>query len=1107
MLELKDIVKRYETGDNVVNALAGVSLCFRESEFVSILGASGCGKTTLLNIVGGLDRYTQGDLVINGRSTRFFKDSDWDTYRNHSVGFVFQSYNLIPHQTVLANVELALTLSGVSKSERKARAIEALSKVGLGDQLHKKPNQMSGGQMQRVAIARALVNDPDILLADEPTGALDTQTSVQIMELLKEVAKDRLVIMVTHNPELAEQYSTRIVKLSDGLVIDDSNPITAEEYYALKEKDEAAIIEAKKDKKAKKKTEKNKSMSFGTAISLSMKNLMTKKGRTIMTSFAGSIGIIGIALILAVSTGVTGFINDVQRDTLSSFPISIYDEEADLSQMMSSMMEAGESSGNSENKDDAVYSNPILFDLIHSMTSAEVKTNNLKPFKEWLDDRNNNELGEYVSGVHYTYDIDLNMYVKDPNGEYTKADIGALFSDLMGNSSSSSSMMSMSSSFGAYDVWCEMIPGEPSSNKEDQALISDMIYDQYELVDGDWPTKKNEILLVLNSNNEISDMALYTLGFITKDEMLDTIMSAMRGDDDYTSETKRLEFSEIIGKNYKLILNDAYYNYNKDTGLWDNVSDKSEIMKLRIENGYDVTISGIIKPKPEASSTVLSGTLAYTSALTDHVITETLNTELAKAQLSEKNSNFNVFTGLPFVDENKDDMSNEEKLQALKDYLAEATPAEKAELYLNIMTTPDDEYVSSTLAQYKEQFFGEGELTSEEKRAKLAELLSQQSELEGLDYESILSLIDAYTDEELEEMLDGYLTQIIITGYRDRETAKIKAEASAPSAEKLAELKGMIKGEITSKFPSNPFVSTELMYVAYMYSQQTGLPAESLITTLTSLGAEDINARFDALITQQAIAIYESTAKPTDDEINANIALMLDSYIEASDNEHLLSIYNDHMPDGLSQNTYEDNLKLIGIADLDTPSEVHIYATTFEAKDEIAALIDGYNNAEGRAEEDKITYTDYVAILMSSVTTIINAISYVLIAFVAISLVVSSVMIGIITNISVLERTKEIGILRAIGASKRDISRVFNAETFIIGLAAGLFGIIATIILCFPINAIIQALTGLSNITAVLPWAAAIILVIISMGLTMIAGLIPSRKASKKDPVVALRTE
>ena len=1096
MLELHGIVKKYLSGDNEVKALNGIDLKFRKNEFVSILGPSGCGKTTMLNIIGGLDRYTSGDLIINGISTKEYRDRDWDSYRNHSVGFVFQSYNLIPHQTVLANVELALTLSGVSKSERRQRAKDALIKVGLGDQFNKKPSQMSGGQMQRVAIARALVNNPDILLADEPTGALDTSTSVQIMDLLKEVAKDRLVIMVTHNPELAEQYSTRIVRLSDGEVVNDTDPYDG---------DTVDVKEPKKKVKTKK-----TSMSFFTAISLSMKNLLTKKGRTVMTSFAGSIGIIGIALILSVSQGVTGFINDVQKDTLSSFPISIYAEEADLSAMMSALMSSTENIEDPEHEMDAVYANPILANLIKGLTSADVKKNNLKPFKEWLEDSANTEISEHVSGIHYTYDISLNMYVKDPNGEYTKADIAELFADLSGGMQSSSSMMSMGSSFSSYDVWCEMLPGEKDPETGEKPLISDMIYDQYDLVAGEWPTAENEIVLVLSSTNEISDLVLYTLGYKTQAEMTEIIMSAFKPEAGSNTEKEefvpedvtRIEYTDIVGKTYKLILNSDYYNYNEATGLYDKATD--EIMELRIGKGYDVKISGIIKPNADASSTVLTGNLAYTSALTDYVIRETLKTDLAKAQLNEANANFDVFTGLPFVKEEKE-LTKEQKLQALDEYLASATAEEKAELYFAITATPSDEYVSESLEKMKKDF-GLNELESDALRDKLADMLTQRPELGGLDKDGILSLIEGYTDKELEKMLDDYLIESIVTTYRDSKIEAIRDAATAPSAAVIAQIKTMIEAKILQEAGvAQMNHSTRLGVVAKTYAENTGLPITSVITALYAETEEQIATRYDAIVTEMATEFYNSNYTPTEEDITGNIAAMLDEYMASADEATKLEIYESHMPDGLSDNTYADNLKLIGVCDLSSPSAIHIYASTFESKDEIADLIAGYN--EGKLEDDQITYTDYVAILMSGITTIINAISYVLIAFVAISLIVSSVMIGIITNISVLERTKEIGILRAIGASKKDISRVFNAETFIIGLAAGIIGIVSTVILCFPINAIIQYFTGLTNLTAQLPALAGAILVLISMVLTMIAGLIPARNASTKDPVEALRSE
>lgn len=1090
LLKLKGITKEYITGGSSVMALKGINLEFREHEFVSILGHSGCGKTTLLNIIGGLDRYTDGDLIINGKSTKTFKDADWDTYRNHSIGFVFQSYNLIPHQTVLANVELALTLSGVSKKERRQRAIEALTKVGLADQIEKHPAQMSGGQMQRVAIARALVNDPDILLADEPTGALDTETSVQIMEILKEISKDKLIIMVTHNPDLAQEYSTRIIKVLDGLVINDSDPYKQEDNFCVTKKN---------DNTDKKKKTKKTSMSFFTALSLSFNNLKTKKGRTIITSFAGSIGIIGIALILSLSSGISTYINDVQRDALSSFPISIYSKESDLSGMISSLSSAmsGESATSHEN--DAVYSNPIMFDLLHNMSSANIKTNNLKLFKEYLDKESKGSLSKHITAIQYTYDIDLNMYVKDENGEYSKSDITGLFTAMMGGSSSSSGMMGMSNMFATYDVWSEMLCGEKNSDGTYKSYVNDLLLEQYDLVYGKWPESKNEVILVLDSNNEITDITLYTLGMISQEDMINTIVSAMRGDEDYSSEVRRIEYSDICNKSFKLILNTDYYEYNSVTGLYEDYSENEEFMKLKIAQGLDIKISGIVRPNEDASSSSISGSLAYTAALTEYIIEKTNESDLAKAQLAQENKNRDVFTGLPFINDKKGELTESQKIAELKKYIADSTNAKKADLYLDIMCTPSEEYISQTLKSYKDQFFGNGN-SSSGYREMLADLIISQGVMPGLDKETILTYIQAYSDEELEKMIDEYLREEIVSSYAASMKAKITSEASLPSNEILAG----VKAQLSSAILSQPGI-TKITYLAGIYSESTSLPIESIMQSLMQMTSEQIDEMFDNKMNEAALAYCRENIPADQNTINANIAAMLDLYIENADNKTLRSVYENNMPDGISENSYDDNLKKIGICDLSDPYAINIYADSFESKEAIASAISDYN--DDHAEEDRITYTDYVALLMSSVSTIINAISYVLVAFVSISLIVSSIMIGIITNISVLERTKEIGILRAIGASKKDVSRVFNAETLIIGSCAGLLGILVTVLLCIPINAIIHSITGINNINAALPPLAGLILVIISMMLTLIAGLIPSRSAAKKDPVIALRTE
>lgn len=863
MLQLKNIYKVYKTGDLTQTALDGVSLNFRKSEFVAILGQSGSGKTTMLNIIGGLDQYDKGDLIINGKSTKKFNDRDWDTYRNHSIGFVFQSYNLIPHQTVLSNVELALTLSGVSKTERRQKAKEALEKVGLGKQLHKKPSQISGGQMQRVAIARALINDPDILLADEPTGALDSETSVQIMELLKEISKDRLIIMVTHNPELAEEYANRIVRVRDGNIIDDTNPCSDEEIKISTEKSER---EAKKT-----------SMSFGTALSLSLNNLKTKKGRTILTAFAGSIGIIGIALILSLSSGVKDYINKVQEDTLSSYPISIESQTVDMSSMMESMM--NKNKADEEREEGKVYSNNIMSGMMESM-SAQVTKNDLKSFREYLENGNSN-IDEYANVIQYGYDLDLHIYKSDTSNGIVEVSPTTVYDKL--GFGGGASQMPMASSF---NVWTELLGNQT------------LLESQYDVVAGKWPENYDEIILVVDKNNEISDVNLYSIGLLDSSELEAKMKKIQAGEEvEENQEVVSYTFDELLNLTYKLVLNTDYYE--KEGNTWVDKSENAVYMKKLVEDALELKVVGIVRPSEEAVATSISSAVGYTSDLTEYVINSINDSEIVKEQ--KENPDTDVFTGKAFVVEDSED---------------------------NDMTAID----MSTL-----------------------------------------------TDEEK----------------------------------------------------------------AY----------------LASLSQEELQA----LMKQQA---------------------------EATDA------------------TYEGNLSLLGCVDLDNPSTINIYAKDFEAKESIEDIITAYNNEKTDAGEEEyvVTYNDMVGLMMSSVTSIIDIISYVLIAFVAISLVVSSIMIGIITYISVLERTKEIGILRSIGASKKDISRVFNAETVIVGFGAGAIGIIVTILLNIPINAIIKAVSGISGVSK-LPVAGAIILIAISMLLTVIAGLIPAKVASKKDPVEALRTE
>ena len=972
MLKLKDIRKDYLAGDSVVHALKGIDLEFRENEFVAILGHSGCGKTTLLNIIGGLDQYTSGDLVINGKSTKNFTDGDWDTYRNHSIGFVFQSYNLIPHQTVLSNVELALTLSGVAPAERRARAIDALKKVGLGEQIYKKPNQMSGGQMQRVAIARALVNDPDILLADEPTGALDSDTSVQIMNILKEISEDKLIIMVTHNPDLAEAYASRIIRIKDGLIVGDNMP-----YDSGRE--EQPQVEP-----GKKKT----SMSFFTALALSTNNLLTKKARTILTAFAGSIGIIGIALIMSLSNGIQNYIDKVQEDTLSSYPVTIQAESYDMSGMMTSLMGVHSEAEENKHENDAVYSSTILYDMMNSMISADKEVNNLKPFKKFLE--TDPEIGQYISSVQYSYDLDMNLYARDVDDNIVKTDITELLQNAM-SLTFGGDYSSYFSTFGQYysvaDAWQEMLPGE---NGE---LINPLLKSQYDLIYGHWPENYDEVVLVVNKNNEVSDLVLYALGLKSNSALADD-MQAFMDQENLNTELESWSYEDICSRIVRYIYPADQYSYDEETGEYVDLADEELGLRTLYNNGMDVKISGIIRQDEDAVSGMMSGSIGYTHALVEHVVNEAKNKDLVKRQLED--TTHDVFTGLPFLDDSDEAFSKSRKTEAAKEYIAAASDEELADVYVKYMSVPEDDYVQDLI---------------DEQMADMA-----RSDIEDMvlkyypEYSSMLSKMD-------DDTLFDYVGQMI--------------------------------GE-----------QVKQQYAAQMEAMYRNLPDDKLADEFELLALED------------------------------------DDY---------LWIYNNAMPPVYSDSTLKDNLKKLGYVDLDSPSIINIYVSTFEDKDSIADAIERYNDSV--SDDDQISYTDYVALLMSSITTIINVISYVLIAFVAISLVVSSIMIGIITYISVLERTKEIGILRAIGASKKDVSRVFNAETFIIGLAAGLIGIFMTVLLNIPINIIVHDLTGIMSLKSELPMVGGAALVLISVGLTFIAGLIPSSLAAKKDPVEALRTE
>ena len=848
MLKLNNIKKNYETGNETVKALKGINIEFRQSEFVSILGPSGCGKTTLLNIIGGLDHYTSGDLIIDGISTKKYKDRDWDTYRNHRIGFVFQNYNLITHQSVLSNVELALTLSGVDKPTRRKKAIEVLEKVGLKDQMYKKPNQMSGGQMQRVAIARALVNDPDILLADEPTGALDTKTSEQIMEILKDISKDRLIIMVTHNPELAQKYSTRIINLLDGEITSDSKPYNSKKENKTKEKDD----------------NKKTSMSFLTALNLSLNNLMTKKGRTILTAFAGSIGIIGIALILSISNGVQQYITNVEEETLTSYPLTVQEETVEISDLITTLQPDADKEVHDDGK---IYSNDVMTEMMSTM-SAKVKSNNLKAFKSFIESDETN-IKDYTSAISYSYNLNLQIY-KDDTEEIVQVNPNSVLDEIGMN------MGEMQSSFVSTDVFTEMFDSQEMNEQ------------MYDLVAGSWPTEYNEVVLVIDENNEISDFTLYALGLKDSSELSEMYQNILNGTP-FEVEQTSYEIDDLLNLKFKFILNSDYYA--KENGIWVDKRSDEEYMQELLENAEELVITGIIKPNEESVIASTAGGILYLKDLKEYVINKISESSIAKEQL--ENPDINVFTGREFSDEEFD--------------INSLTPAELA-----------------------------------------------------------------------------YLQSL------------------------------------------NP---TEMAQVIENYEKQAGA-------------------------------------------------------------------------------SYDDVLSQIGVIDLDKPSAINIYPKDFESKDAIVDIINDYNTEQQNndLEENVINYNDIVGVMMSGISTIIDVISYVLMAFVSISLIVSSIMIGIITYISVLERTKEIGILRAIGASKKDISRVFNAETFIEGLIAGIMGILITLLLTIPINMIIKHLANISNV-AILPVGGAIILVIISVLLTTIAGLIPARMASKKDPVEALRVD
>ncbi len=1095
MLQLKNICKSYGTGDESqrVHALREINLAFRDHEFVSVLGPSGCGKTTLLNLLGGLDRYTSGDLVINGRSTGEYRDRDWDTYRNHSIGFVFQSYNLIPHQSVLSNVELALTLSGVGRSERRRRAIEALEKVGLGDQLHKKPNQMSGGQMQRVAIARALVNDPDILLADEPTGALDTATSVQIMEILKAISKDKLILMVTHNPELAVRYSTRIVRLLDGQVVGDTDPYDP----ALAQKEAEALLAAKQGAKGRRggrnqsrraadgSGKGKRSMSFFTALSLSFRNLMTKKARTFLTSFAGSIGIIGIALILALSTGVQTYINNVQRDTLSQYPVTIEAESTDLSALFGAMAQDPSHSGGDHDKD-AVYSNPQMYTLFNSFFAAEKTTNNLTAFRAFLEKEMNPDtattaLRELVSTVQYRYSLRMDTYLPTGDGTYRSCSVSEALADYAAGSSGEGGLYDMiSRQVKMLNLWTELLPGK------DGELLSDMYREQYDLVYGAWPASPNEIVLILDENNEVSDFAFYALGLIPADEVTRMMSSALRGEK-IEINARNLSYEEVCGTRFRVLTEAMYYADRDGDGVFTDIRDDDALLTLLLNRATEITISGIIRPNEDATVGTQTAAFGYTSALTAELIRESEQSAVITAQRAPENANFDVLTGLPFLSQEQDTLSAAQKAERIAAYFSGLTDAEKTEMYIKLRSALTEEELQASVDRV---------MAEHSTRESLEELAAQTY---GMDLETMKTYLSAYTDDQLRAMVAEQVRGVVAASRQAQVRAEVEQSMLTPTDEELNTLTAFILSQIGDDR------NTRIAYVMHDWAQNTTMDESALLSYLGALSEEELTRACTAVAQKAAAEMYAASASTKSDAAYAKIAAEFDALWQAADEATMVGYYDAWMPSAVSGTTLSENLTKLGAVDVDSPSAINIYAVSFEDKDGIADIIADYNKAVG--EDDQISYTDYVALLMSGVTGIINAISYGLIAFVAISLVVSSIMIGIITYISVLERTKEIGILRSIGASKHDISLVFNAETLLIGFSAGMLGILISMGLCIPINLLIHHLSGITAINAFLPVPACVILVLISMTLTLIAGLLPASIAARKDPVVALRTE
>ena len=1193
MLQIKHISKEYKTGELVQRALDDVSLNLRDNEFVAILGPSGSGKTTLLNIIGGLDRYDSGDLIINGVSTKEYNDRDWDTYRNHSIGFVFQSYNLIPHQNVLSNVELALTLGGLSAKERKEKAKRALEQVGLAEHIYKKPNQMSGGQMQRVALARALVNDPDILLADEPTGALDTETSIQVMDLIQEVAKDRLVVMVTHNPELADQYASRIVRLKDGKIMDDSMPYTDADIAAVNAApvvatvpvflaesssgEEAAAGSTPEGKtpletvpvgkpvkqKAAKGRKKQSSMSFLTSLGLSFSNLRTKKGRTILTSFAGSIGIIGIALILSLSTGVNNYINKIQRDTMASYPITVSATSLDLSSFMgnngpNALEEESEEAGEEEKPAGKVSAS---FGDIEagSAVSTSIKENNLTDFKKYLDDPNS-EIHNYIgeNGIVYTYDVDFKVYSYDSDEKLVDSDVDVTseFSDdsnVLGNLMSARSLMlsNMSAMFGGsgnQDAanFSEMMAGANGT------AVSPLITDNYDVVYGEWPDSYDEVVLVLNRNDTVFSGNLYQLGLITKAQ--------------YSAAVKKVEAEEepeAISLDYKDLCDHTFYLitacdlYDKtSSGTFTFKGNDSDKLEEAVKNAVPLHISAIVKASEDADLRNLETTIGYTTMLTDYIVERGNNSDIITAQ--KASPDVDVLTGQNFMEEEPDEAY---KAVKARDYLEGLAHEDKSEAFSSIMVADYEGAMQSIMATQMgpitEQLAGAlqdaiGSAVSQAVQAMMTQMMSQmQTQMQAVMQQAMQKAMQQMMQQIMPVVMDQVAAQIqtnilpqiatkifpqvvdqvVLQNVQNAVVAmgtqlpeELESLKTVTTMEELRDTLNKIDFNTidysTIDFNTLDFSDMDVTQIDYSTIDFSVLDFSSLDFSNIDLSKVDLSkidvsgvdfsgldlssmdlsgVDFSGLDLSGVSSAMENVSLSSEDTDGAEaVQYWLDNFAKQ---KSLAAVFDSLI--GVS--SYDGNMKKFGMVSYDAPSMISLYADSFEGKDGIAASIKNYN--EKVVEENKITYTDYVALLTSSITTIINAISYVLIGFVGVSLFVSCIMIGIITNISVLERTKEIGVLRALGASKRNISNVFNAETFIIGCFSGIIGVGITLLLIIPINAIVHSLMGSTVLSATLPPVSALILILISIVITMIGGLIPAKKASRQDPVVALRTE